>query len=160
MQLLVRSKFTLGGLSKSHSQQQQQQQQFINIIANSSKPNGDSPYSLMDAYINTCLSKTSTCSNGFTLVVNVTVRTPPPPSSSSSHQLNQSFDTSYANGRLTLISAGGAEYAYSPSGFYLHALHARNQYYLEFAYAEYEKIYASKVSNLSDSIRFDSIICI
>jgi hypothetical protein len=111
-------------------------QQFINLIANSSKPYPDSSYALMDAYINTCLSKTSTCSRGFTLVVNVTLRASPS---------DRSFDSSYSHGRLALLSAGGAESVYSPSGFYLHALHARNDDYLEFGYVENEKIYLSKV---------------
>lgn len=99
----------------------------------------DETYSYVDTYINTCLNKFDTCSQGVTLVMNVTVV--------EDAGMNSKDETGYSYGRVAIISSGG-DSPYTWGGFYLHQLTARGDFYLEFGLSLFGDLYTTQVSPL------------
>lgn len=97
----------------------------------------DANYYYLDTYINNCLARIDSCTNGFTLSFYLNASQP----QSKSTDL---LDTSYGNGRVTLASSGG-DSPYSFGGFYLHRVSIRDEKFIEFGVSFREKLYSSRV---------------
>jgi len=99
----------------------------------------DASYYYLDTYINTCLGRIDSCSNGFTVVFNLSLAF----NQAAKASLN-SFDTSYTNGRIVLASSGG-DSPFSNGGFYLHQINVRNDKYLEVGVSNRNDLYSTRV---------------
>ena len=131
---------------QSMPQQQQQQslatpvQQYaLNLQANVTellRPSDDFIYSdndtfaTLDTYLNTCLNKMETCSDGFTIIFDIRLVYP------SRDQAGRSS--------LVLATSGGHS-PYSPAGFHLTQTNSRGENYLEFGLCFNDNLYKSHV---------------